>query len=286
MLEVKNLCYKYDAKSKNPITALENINFSLKSGETLGIIGKTGSGKSTLVQLLSGLIPVTHGKILLDENDISSYPSNIPICFKIGLSFQYPETQLFGKTVFEDIAFGPRNKGIEESKINSLVQEAAEFTGLDKKLLDRSPLELSGGEKRKSAIAGIIAMKPEILILDEPTSGLDPQSKNNLLNSIIKYQKKENNIVIIVSHVMEEIAEACQKTLVLNEGRQIFYDKTENVFKNYTQLKKIGLDVPCFKKVIYDINKNLAKFPKKQKLNENINTLQKTKEEIFNFLST
>lgn len=277
MLNTNNLCYEYDKTLKGSKKAIDNINLSLNQGDILGIIGKTGSGKSTLAQLLCGLFPPTSGKIFLNGVDIQKYQK--PICFEIGLVLQYPENQLFCKTVFDDIAFGARNKGVKEENIKKCVFDAAGFTGLDLKLLYRSPLELSGGEKRKCAISGIMAMNPSVLILDEPTSALDPKSRMELLLNLKKYHQSQNTTIIIISHVMEEIAFLCNKVLVIDNGRQELFGSTSDVFGNYEKLKKLGLDAPLTQKVIYQINKAYGV------LDKNIITPEKAKGEILNFIS-
>ncbi len=255
MIEVKNLCYTYDFKNQNPIYAVKNINFALKDSEIMGIIGKTGSGKSTLAQLLCNLITPTQGNIFLDGKDIQKdFKNKKEIYFKITMALQYPENQLFEKTVYDDIAFGPRNKGLCESEVKDIVLEAIKFTNLSEDFLNRSPMYLSGGEKRKCAIAGVMALKPRVLILDEPTAGLDCESKFRLLNSIIEYQKKEKNILILISHSMEETAKLCDKVLVLDKGNQIIFDSPQNVFKEHEKLKKIGLDIPQTNQIMRYIN--------------------------------
>ena len=212
MIQAKNLYYTYNSDSNTPLKAVENINLSLNNGEILGIIGKTGSGKSTLVQMLSGILRPTRGEVILDGKNIhTDFKNMMEVYFKTGMVFQYPEQQLFSSTVFEDIAFGLRNKGVDEKEIKDRVMEAAKFTDLDPNLLNRSPLELSGGEKRRCAISGVIAMKPEILILDEPTSGLDAKGAKNLIASIFRYHKQEKNIIIFISHIMDEIAKVADK---------------------------------------------------------------------------
>jgi energy-coupling factor transport system ATP-binding protein len=279
MIQAKNLCYTYDSDSKNPEKAVENINLSVDNGEILGIIGKTGSGKSTLVQMLSGLLKPTSGKVLLNGKDINTDFKNIrEVYFKIGMVFQYPEQQLFGSTVFEDIAFGLRNKGTPENKITDCVLKAAEFTGLDQNLLNRSPLELSGGEKRRCAISGVMAMEPEVLILDEPTSGLDAKGEKNLINSILRYHEKEKGIIIFISHVMEEIAQITDKVLVMDKGRQIFLDTTENVFQNTEKLQSMGLDAPQTARIISLINE------KGYNINKKTITPQKSQQNIIKLL--
>lgn len=279
MIQAKNLYYTYDSNSKTPVKAVENINLAVNKGEILGIIGKTGSGKSTLVQMLSGLLRPTSGEVILNGKNIQTdFKDMREVYFKIGMVFQYPEQQLFGSTVFEDIAFGLRNKGVPEKEINDHILEAAEFTGLNKNLLTRSPLELSGGEKRRCAISGVIAMKPEVLILDEPTSGLDSEGEKSLISSILSYHKKEKNIVIFISHVMEEIAKITDKVLVMDKNHQAFFDTTENVFQNSEKLKSMGLDVPQTTRIISLINK------KGYNIDKRIITPQKAQHSIIKLL--
>lgn len=279
MIEVKNLCYTYATKTQNPVNAVKDVNFTLKNSEIMGIIGKTGSGKSTLAQLLCGLLTPNTGHILLDGKDIGQNLKNIEdIYFKITMALQYPENQLFGKTVYDDIAFGPRNKGICESEIKNIVYEAIKFTNLSESLLNRSPLYLSGGEKRKCAIAGVMALKPEILILDEPTAGLDYESKIQLLDSITEYHKKEKNILILISHSMEETAKLCDKILVLDRGNQVIFDSPQNVFKEHKKLKNLDLDIPQTAQIMRYINE---KYP----VNTNILSSHEAEKEIIKILN-
>ncbi len=278
MLETKNLCYEYNLDPKNPQKAVNNLNISLNFGDALGIIGKTGSGKSTFGQLLSGLLSPTSGDITFKNINLKDYST--PICFDIGFVCQYPENQLFCKSVYDDIAFGLKNKGASENDIQKCVINAAKFSGLDLNLLNKSPLELSGGEKRKCAIAGIIAMNPSVLILDEPTSALDPVGRKQLLTSLKNYQKNQNKILIIISHVMEEIAYLCNKILVMENGNQLLFGSSQNIFDNYEILKEIGLDVPLTKKIVYNINKKFPQFDK------SIITPEKAKKEILKFISS
>ncbi len=262
MIEVKNLCYAYANNDK----AVDNINFSISDGEIVGIIGKTGSGKSTLVKMLSGLLLPTHGEIKLDGKNINKdFEDMRDVHFKVGLVMQYPENQLFGKNIFEDIVFATKNQGInDKNKLQKIAETAVKSVGLDNSVLNRSFLNLSGGEKRKCAIASVISIEPEVLILDEPTCGLDQKSTYELISSIKKYHKEKNKIIIIISHVMEEIAQLCDKVLVMNTGKQIYYDKPANVFAHCENLRKIGLDTPQTSKIIsllndqgYDFDKSI-----------------------------
>lgn len=279
MIEVKNLCYTYGTKTQNPVSAVKNVNFALADSEIMGIIGKTGSGKSTLAQLLCGLLAPDEGNIFLDGKEIGkNLKDTTDIYFKVTMALQYPENQLFGKTVYDDIAFGPRNKGICESEIKNIVYEAIKFTNLSESLLHRSPMYLSGGEKRKCAIAGVIALKPKVLILDEPTAGLDYESKMRLLNSIIEYHKKEKNILILISHSMEETAKLCDKVLVLDRGSQVIFDSPRNVFKEYEKLKNLDLDIPQITQIMRYINE---KYP----VNTDILLTDEAEKEILKILN-
>jgi len=279
MIEVKNLCYTYGTKTQNPVSAVKSVNFALADSEIMGIIGKTGSGKSTLAQLLCGLLTPDEGNIFLDGKEIGkNLKDTTDIYFKVTMALQYPENQLFGKTVYDDIAFGPRNKGICESEIKNIVYEAIKFTNLSESLLHRSPMYLSGGEKRKCAIAGVIALKPKVLILDEPTAGLDYESKMRLLNSIIEYHKKEKNILILISHSMEETAKLCDKVLVLDRGSQVIFDSPRNVFKEYEKLKNLDLDIPQITQIMRYINE---KYP----VNTDILLTDEAEKEILKILN-
>ncbi len=261
VLEIKNLSYIYNKGLPSETIALKNINLSINAGEVVGIIGKTGSGKSTLVQLLNGLIEPTSGNIHINGKELKGKNKSEEVCLDVGLVFQYPEYQLFEETVYKDIAFGPRNKGFTEEKIKEQVYNSIKFVGLDESFLERSPFELSGGEKRKVAIAGIIAMEPSILILDEPTAGLDPMGREELMCNIINYHKARKNTVIFISHIMEDIARVSDRVLVMNEGEIFDFDTPKNIFSRRDELQKIGLNIPQITKIVrmikekgYDIN--------------------------------
>lgn len=243
IIETVDLCYSYGSigYEKN---AIENVNISIEKGELVGIIGHTGSGKSTLIQTFNGLLRPTSGKVLIDGVDIWSRENNIRNTrFKVGLCFQYPEYQLFEETVYKDIAFGPRNMGLSEKEIDRRTREAAEFTGVTD-YLDFSPFDLSGGQKRRVAIAGIIAMDPEILVLDEPAAGLDPKGRQKILGQIKEYREKKGNTVVIVSHSMEDIAMLATKVLVMKDGTNVCYDTPENIFAKTDMIKEAGLALP------------------------------------------
>ena len=249
-IKVENLSCVYGAKTPFERHAVNNVSFEIEKGDFVGLIGHTGSGKSTLVQMLNGLIKPTSGKICVDSTDIWSKPKEIrKVRFKVGLVFQYPEYQLFEETVEKDIAFGPTNMGLSADEIKERVKKAAKFVGLTAEMLKKSPFDLSGGEKRRAAIAGVIAMEPDILILDEPTAGLDPVGRNVLLSQISQYQKERNNTVILVSHSMEDVARVTNKVMVMNKGNLEMFDKTEKVFAKGDELSKMGLRVPQITRV-------------------------------------
>lgn len=254
VLELKNLSYVYGTGTPFEKTAVNNVSLSIEKGEFIGIMGHTGSGKSTLVQMLNGLMKPTLGQVLLDGEDIWANPKDIrKIRFKVGMVFQYPEYQLFEETVAKDIAFGPTNMGKSGAELEKAVNDAARFTGLKDELLEKSPFDLSGGEKRRAAIAGVIAMNPEVLVLDEPTAGLDPMGRDVLLSQIVQYHKERKNTVILVSHSMEDIARVADKIIVMNKSNLVMFDKTKEVFSKGRELEKIGLRVPQITKIMLDL---------------------------------
>ncbi len=254
ILELKNLSFIYGIKTPFEKKAVDNVSLSINKGEFIGIIGHTGSGKSTLIQMLNGLIKPTEGQVLFNGEDIWQNPKDIrKIRFKVGMVFQYPEYQLFEETVYKDIAFGPTNMGKTVQETDAAVKKAAEFTGLNFNLLQKSPFDLSGGEKRRAAIAGVIAMDPEVLVLDEPTAGLDPVGREVLLSQIVQYHKKRKNTVILVSHSMEDIARVADKIIVMSKSRLVMFDKTREVFSRGRELEKIGLRVPQITKIMLEL---------------------------------
>ncbi len=254
VLELKNLSYVYGTDTPFEKTAVNNLSLSIEKGEFIGIMGHTGSGKSTLVQMLNGLMKPTSGQVLLDGEDIWANPKDIrKIRFKVGMVFQYPEYQLFEETVAKDIAFGPTNMGKSGAELEKAVNDAARFTGLKDELLEKSPFDLSGGEKRRAAIAGVIAMNPEVLVLDEPTAGLDPMGRDVLLSQIVQYHKERKNTVILVSHSMEDIARVADKIIVMNKSNLVMFDKTKEVFSKGRELEKIGLRVPQITKIMLEL---------------------------------
>lgn len=245
LLSVKDVSFVYSQKTPFQHTAVENVSFDVDQGDFIGIIGHTGSGKSTLVQMLNGLLKPTSGSITLDGINIWDKPKEIrKIRFRVGLVFQYPEYQLFEETVEKDISFGPMNMGLSEEEIKERVLSAAQFVGLDTELLQKSPFDLSGGEKRRAAIAGVIAMDPDILILDEPCAGLDPLGRDVLLAQIYRYHKQRGNTVLFVSHSMEDVAAVCDKALVMNHSRLEMYDTCDRIFSQGDRLSTMGLRVP------------------------------------------
>ncbi|MGN0517521.1 MAG: energy-coupling factor transporter ATPase [Acutalibacteraceae bacterium] len=251
IIETVNLTHIYGAGTPFERVAVDDISLSVEKGEFLGIIGHTGSGKSTFVQMLNGLLKPSSGKVLFNGADIWENPKEImKIRFKVGMVFQYPEYQLFEETVFKDISFGPKNMGLSDEEIKRLVLQAADFVGLKRELLLKSPFELSGGEKRRAAIAGVIAMDPDVLILDEPTAGLDPKGRDVLLAQIMQYHKQRGNTVLFVSHSMEDIARIADRVLVINDSKRVMLDSTRNVFSRPDELEKMGLRVPQITKII------------------------------------
>ena len=254
-IQVKNLSHTYAPGLPHETKALEDISFNIDEGEMVGIIGHTGSGKSTLVQHLNGLLKPTRGEICIDGINITdSKTSMLNIRKKIGLVFQYPEYQLFEETVEKDVAFGPKNLGLEEEEVERRVKEALELVGLDyEKVKDQSPFNLSGGQKRRVAIAGVIAMQPKVLILDEPTAGLDPMAHKAILNMVGDIHRAQKNITVFVSHNMNDIASMCSRILVMNRGHLELMGSPEEVFAKAKELRAIGLDLPEATHLIEDL---------------------------------
>ncbi len=245
VLEVKNLQHIYSVGTPFEHVALEDVSFSVERGEFIGIIGHTGSGKSTLIQHLNGLLKPTAGSVSLDGKDIwSDKALTRQSRFRVGLVFQYPEYQLFEETVYKDIAFGPKNMGLKEEEIDRRVREAAGFVGLTEKQLQVSPFDLSGGQKRRVAIAGVIAMEPEVLILDEPAAGLDPEGREEVLGNIEAYRKAKNATIMMVSHSMADVARLTERLLVMNGSRLVMDGTPGEVFSRADELLAMGLDIP------------------------------------------
>ena len=256
IIEVKDLSFTYGIGTPFEKKAVDSLNLSINEGEVIGLIGHTGSGKSTFVQMLNGLIRPTGGTVLLDGKDIWEKPKQIrKIRFKVGMVFQYPEYQLFDETVYKDISFGPKNKGLSESEIDETVRKAAKFVGLSDELLEQSPFDLSGGEKRRAAIAGVIAMDPDVLVLDEPTAGLDPKGRKLLLSQIAQYHRERKNTILIVSHSMEDIAQTTDRIIVMNHGKLEMFDTPKKVFSQVEKLESMGLRVPEITRIMLELKK-------------------------------
>ena len=254
IIEIQNLTHVYSPQTPFEHTALSDVSLTIDRGEFVGLIGHTGSGKSTLIQHMNGLLRPTSGHILFDGRDIwEDAAFTRQIRFRVGLVFQYPEAQLFEETVFRDIAFGPRNMGLSEDEIRTRVLRAAGFTGLDEAVLEKSPFELSGGQKRRAAIAGVIAMEPDVLILDEPTAGLDPSGRASILENIRSYQAAQHAAVIMVSHSMEEIATLADRLVVMNHGSVAMSGTPHAVFSRAQELAEMGLEVPCMTQVLLEL---------------------------------
>lgn len=253
-IELKGVSYLYGGKTPFEKKALNNINARIEQGSITGIIGHTGSGKSTLVQLLNGLLRPTEGQILLDGADIWEKPKKMrALRFKVGLVFQYPEYQLFEETVFKDIAFGPKNMGLSDDEVKERVLSAAKALEIRPELLKKSPFELSGGQKRRVAIAGVIAMQPEVLVLDEPAAGLDPKGRKRVMRLIDDYRKNTGSTVIIVSHSMETAAKYASRVLVMNDGKLFFEGKVNELFSKAQELSEIGLSVPPITRIFHKL---------------------------------
>ena len=250
IIKVEHLSYVYNPGMPNAVTALDDVSFTVEEGDFVGIIGATGSGKSTLITHMNGLNKPTSGKIYIDGRDLWEDPEKIrDFRFLTGLVFQYPEYQLFEETCYKDIAFGPKNMGLDEAEIDRRVHEAADFVGLDPALLERSPFELSGGQKRRVAVAGVMAMKPRILVLDEPAAGLDPEGRDDILSEVKEYHKKTGTTVLLVSHSMEDIAKYANRVLVMSNKKIAMYDTVEKVFARAPELLELGLSVPQVTKI-------------------------------------
>lgn len=250
VLETQNLTFVYSPGTPFEKTAMADVSLSVEEGDFIGVIGHTGSGKSTLVQHLNGLLKPTSGKVLLEGRDIWAEPGKIrDVRFQVGMVFQYPEHQLFEDTTYKDIAFGPKNMGLSRDEIDMRVRRAAAFVGLKEELLEKSPFELSGGEKRRAAIAGVMAMEPRVLILDEPTAGLDPKGRDMILEQIRAYKEENDTTVLLVSHSMEDVARVAKRVLVMNGGQIAMFAPTAEVFSRAEELESIGLSIPAVTKV-------------------------------------
>ncbi len=262
ILEVKNLTHTYGGNTPFINDAVKDLSFSVEEGEILGIIGHTGSGKSTLVQHLNGLLKPTGGEVFIDGKNIWDNPKEIRLVrSQVGLVFQYPEYQLFEETVYEDIAFGPKNMGLLGDELDKRIRETCQIIGVKDEYLQKSPFDLSGGEKRRVGIAGAMAMNPKIIVFDEPTAGLDPKGREEIMQVIYNYRKATNATVIIISHSMEDMAVLTDKLLVMSKGELAMFGETENVFKNGEKLREIGLNVPIVTRVFDKLREKGIKLP-------------------------
>ncbi len=280
-IKTENLGYTYMPGTPFEKKALEDINIEINQGEFVGLIGHTGSGKSTLIQHLNGLIKPTSGKVLVDGKDINGKETSLrQLRFKIGLVFQYPEYQLFDETIIDDIAFGPKNMGFSEEEAKKMAREAMELVGLDASLENKSPFDISGGQKRRVAIAGVLAMRPELLILDEPAAGLDPKGRKEILSKIKALHREKGMSILLVSHSMEDIAQMADRVLVIQKGKIVREGNVSEIFGMGEQLKSFGLDVPQITRLIKKINEAGYNLP------EDIYTVSKAEEEILKLIES
>ena len=280
ILEIRQLNHLYSAGTPFEHQALTDVSFKVERGEFIGIIGHTGSGKSTLIQHLNGLLKPTSGQILLDGRDIwADKASTRQARFRVGLVFQYPEYQLFEETVYRDIAFGPKNMGLDEKEIDRRVREAAGFVGLTEQQLQVSPFDLSGGQKRRVAIAGVIAMEPEVLILDEPTAGLDPVGREEILENIESYRRAKNATIMMVSHSMNDVARMTDRLLVMNKSRLAMDGTPIEVFRHAKELVEMGLDIPVLTRVFMALQQKGMDLDQVYTMDQAVAALSKWKEE-------
>ena len=250
IIKAENLTYVYGEGTPFRKVALDDVNIDIQEGELIGIIGHTGSGKSTLIQHFNGLLKPTSGKVIVDGEELFADKSRLrAIRFKVGLVFQYPEYQLFEETVYKDIAFGPKNMGLSDDEIDIRVKQTMKLVGLKPELMNKSPFDLSGGQKRRVAIAGVMAMEPKVLILDEPTAGLDPRGRDRILGLIKDYHNEKKSTVMLVSHSMEDVAKTVSKILVMNDAKVFMFDTPERVFARVRELDSMGLTVPQITRV-------------------------------------
>ena len=278
ILEIKNLNYVYSAGTPFEHKALENVSFRVNRGEFIGIIGHTGSGKSTLMQQLNGLLKPTSGSVILDGQDIwSDKKLTRQARFRVGLVFQYPEYQLFEETVYRDIAFGPKNMGLSQEEVDRRVREAAACVGLTEKQLEVSPFDLSGGQKRRVAIAGVIAMEPEVLILDEPTAGLDPMGRAEILGNIEAYRKSRNATIMMVSHSMEDVARLTDRLLVMSGSHLVMEGTPAEVFVHAQQLLDMGLNIPQVTQVFLHLKQLGLDVPNVYTIDQAVDVLKRLK---------
>ena len=277
IITTENLTYKYGVGTPFEKTALNNVSIGIEDGDYVGIIGHTGSGKSTLISHFNAILKPTSGRVYVDGEDLwqENKLKRIQTRFKVGLVFQYPEYQLFEDTVYNDIAFGPKNMGLSDKDIEQRVMMATEFVGLDKKYLEKSPFDLSGGQKRRVAIAGVMAMSPKVLVLDEPAAGLDPRGRDEILARIREYHQETKSTVLLVSHSMEDIAKNANSIIVMNRAECMMHASVKEVFEKAEELEKIGLDIPQITKVFISLNK-LG-----YKVSPDIDTVEDARDEIM-----
>lgn len=281
IIKTENLSYIYGEGTPFRKVALDNVDISIKQGDYVGIIGHTGSGKSTLISHFNAILKPTSGKVYIDGEDLwqNDKMKRIRTRFKVGLVFQYPEYQLFEDTVYNDIAFGPKNMGLTTDEIDERVSQAMDFVGLDKKYIEKSPFELSGGQKRRVAIAGVMALRPKVLILDEPAAGLDPKGRDEILARIREYHQQTGCTVLLVSHSMEDVAENANSIIVMNKSRCMMHGSVDEVFERAEDLERIGLDIPQITKVFISLNKlgyNVSK---------NVYTIDSAEKEILRYMT-
>lgn len=280
VLETKNLTHVYSKGTTSQVSAIKDVSVKIDQGELVGVIGHTGSGKSTLIQHFNGLLKATSGTVLLDGKDIWQNKKDIRnVRFKVGICFQYPEYQLFEETVYKDIAYGPKNMKLPEKEIDRRVREVITFVGLDESYLEKSPFDLSGGEKRRVAIAGVMAMEPSVLILDEPCAGLDPKGRETILSLITSYRKKTGSTVLVVSHSMEDISKIATKVLVMNNSELAYYDTVDGVFTHSSELYDMGLNVPQLTMLFLKLREKGYDVP------VDVYTLKKAEEELIKLIS-
>ncbi|MBO1680599.1 energy-coupling factor transporter ATPase [Bittarella massiliensis (ex Durand et al. 2017)] len=280
VIETRGLGYVYNPGLPTEKVALQDVNLQIERGEFVGVIGQTGSGKSTLIQQLNGLLRPTSGQVLIDGEDIWQDKEQLrKFRFKVGLCFQYPEYQLFEESVYKDISFGPKNMGLSQGEVDARVRDAARFVGLGEEMLDKSPFELSGGQKRRVAIAGVLAMDPEVLILDEPTAGLDPRGRDMILGQIKAYHAEKGNTVLLVSHSMEDVAKFATKVLVLNDTGVLLYGTVDEVFSRAEEIRAIGLGIPQITQVFRALRQR--GYP----VSDTVYTVAQAKEEILRLLA-
>ncbi|SET58452.1 energy-coupling factor transport system ATP-binding protein [Lacrimispora sphenoides] len=278
-IRAEHLNYVYGPGTAFEQRALKDVNLEINDGEFVGLIGHTGSGKSTLIQHLNGLMKATDGTIYYNGRNIYEEGYNMrALRSKVGLVFQYPEHQLFEINVFTDVCFGPKNQGLSREDAEKRAREALTMVGLDESFYSRSPFELSGGQKRRVAIAGVLAMEPEVLILDEPTAGLDPRGRDEILDQIARLHKERNMTIILVSHSMEDIARYVDRILVMNQGEKVFDDTPKEVFKHYKELEAIGLAAPKITYVVHSLQDHGVP------VDDNVTTVEEARDEILRLL--